>query len=412
MRPETAELSHEIALEGWSGAGATEAPSDARLDALVALGTELWLDTGNLAEARKLWHREFSGLTTNNTLVNQVVQTGALDDLVRTSAQRLRGTAGSIGRDELVMEIGFILNCRVALSLVAAFGVKVSVELHPALAHQVDESVLYGRRYHAVCPEHFLVKAPLTPAGYCIVARLEGEGLAVNFTLGFSARQNYLAALLSRPHFVNVFLGRLNAVVSDNGLGDGRNVGEKATLATARAVRQIRKERPAVGTKLIAASMRSASQVKDLAGVDVQTMPPQVAAEFLASQTSAADISSQVDRDPEIELNPGISAHDAGLSVLWEIDEATRATTDDLLRADPMKVTPQDIIRAAQDHGAGLFHNFTRDEEAAIATKGKVPDLKRWRGRVALDDAMTRSGLLSFAADQTALDERIRSLAG
>jgi transaldolase len=412
MRPEIAELSHEIALKGWGGAGGVEAPSDARLDALVALGTELWFDTGNLEEARKLWHREFSGLTTNNTLVNQVVQTGALDDLIRTAAQRLRGASASIGRDELVMEIGFILNCRVALSLVAAFGTKVSVELHPALAHQVDESVLYGRRYHAVCPEHFLVKTPLTPAGYCIVARLEGEGVAVNFTLGFSARQNHLAAQLSRPHFVNVFLGRLNAVVADNGLGDGRNVGEKATLATARAIRRIRTEHPAVRTKLIAASMRAASQVNDLAGVDVQTMPPKVAAEFLASQVSAAEISSQVERDPEIELDPGVNARDVGLSTLWDIDDATRATADDLLRADPMKVTPQDIVRASQDHGAGLFHDFTRDEEAAIATKGKIPELGRWRGRVALDDLMTRSGLLSFATDQKALDQRIREIAG
>jgi transaldolase len=412
MRPEIAELAHEIALEGWRGAGAIEAPSDARLDALVALGTELWLDTGKLEEARKLWRREFSGLTTNNTLVNQVVQTGALDELIRASAQRLRGADPSIGGDEIVMEIGFILNCRVALSLVAAFGAKVSVELHPALAHQVDESVLYGRRYHAVCPDYFWVKTPLTPAGYCIVARLEGEGVAVNFTLGFSARQNYLAALLSRPHFVNVFLGRLNAFVSDNGLGDGRNVGEKTTLATARAVRQIRAQRPAVGTRLIAASMRYASQVKDLAGVDVQTMPPTVAADFLASQVSPAEISSQVESDPEITLNPGVNADDAGLSVLWEIDDATRATTEDLLRADPMKLTPQDIVRAAQDHGADLFHSFARDEETAIATKGKIPELQRWRGRVALDDLMTRSGLLSFASAQQALDNHIRSLVG
>lgn len=411
MTPEIAELSHEIALEGWTGAGSLETPSDSRLAALVGLGTELWLDTGNLEEARALWRAEFAGLTTNNTLVNQVVQTGALDDVIRTAADRLRRTRARPAADELLMEIGFILNCRVALRLVATFGAKVSVELHPALAHQIDESVLFGRRYHAVCPDYFLVKVPLTPAGYCVVARLESERVAVNFTLGFSARQNYLAALLSRPHFVNVFLGRLNAVIADNGLGDGRNVGEKTTLATAREVRAIRAARPAVQTKLIAASMRAPSQVTDLAGVDVQTMPPKVAEQFLASAVASGDIGSQVGCDPEVELKPGVGATEAGLEALWAVDEATRAATGDLLRADPLKLTSDDVIRAAKDHGATLFHQFTPAEEHAIAAKGKIPELERWRGKVALDDLMTQSGLQSFAADQKALDERIRNIA-
>jgi len=412
MTPELAELSHEIAAEGWSGPGSIEAPSDARLAALVKLGTRPWLDTGNLAEARRLWRREFAGLTTNNTLVNQVVQTGALDEIIRGATQRLRQSKSQLERNELVMEVGFILNCRVALRLVETFGVPVSVELHPSLAHEVDESVLFGRRYHAVCPGYFLIKVPLTPAGYCAAARLEAEGVPVNLTLGFSARQNYLAALLSRPHFVNVFLGRLNAVVADNALGDGRNVGEKATLAAARETTRIRETRPAVGTLLIAASMRAASQVTELAGVDVQTIPPTVAEQFLTGDTSAADMVSQLERDPEIELKPGLSAAEAGLNVLWEVDDATRATAEDLLRADPLKLTPEDVIRACEDHDAGLFHRFTRAEEAAIATKGKIPELARWRGQVALDDLMTRSGLLSFAADQQALDNRIRSVVG
>jgi transaldolase len=412
MTPEIAGLSHEIALEGWQGPGSLEAASDSRLAALVALGTEPWLDTGNLEEAQALWHREFDGLTTNNTLVNQVVQTGELDDTIRTAADRLRRSRGRPTEDELVMEIGFILNCRVALRLVQTFGVKVSVELHPSLAHQIDESVVFGRRYHAVCPDYFLVKVPLTPAGYCTVARLEAERVAVNFTLGFSARQNYLAALVSRPHYVNVFLGRLNAVVADNGLGEGHNVGEKTTLATARQVRAIRAARPVVRTRLIAASMRAPSQVADLAGVDVHTMPPKVAEQFLASDVAAADIASQVENDPPVELKPGVDASEVGLDALWEVDEATRAATEDLLRADPLKLTADDVRRAAKDHGATLFHQFTPAEVQAVAAKGKIPELERWRGKVALDDLMTQSGLQSFATDQKALDQRIRGIVG
>ena len=58
------------------------APSNAGLAKLKALGTQTWLDTGNLEEAAKLWKSEMTALTTNNTLANQVVQTGIMDDLL------------------------------------------------------------------------------------------------------------------------------------------------------------------------------------------------------------------------------------------------------------------------------------------------------------------------------------------
>jgi transaldolase len=404
-------LSHAIAVEGWRGPGHADAPSDARLAALIGAGTELWLDTGDLDDARRLWRREFSGLTTNNTLVNQVAQTGALDDVIRTAADRLRASAARPTTQELVLEIGFIVNCRLALRLVETFGVRVSVELHPAMAHDIDHSVRFGRRYHAVGSSHFWIKVPLTAAGYCIAARLESEGVKVNFTLGFSARQNYLAALVSRPHFVNVFLGRLNAVVADNRLGDGRNVGEKATLATARAIRDLRARHPEVPTRLIAASMRAPSQVSELAGVDVHTIPPKVAQDFLAGAAAAADIRSQVERDPEVQSSDASGA-DGLLRPLWEVDDRTRAVAADLLRANPLTLTDEDFIRAAQDHGVGLFHGFTAEEEAEIAAHGKIPDLARWSAEVPLDELMNQAGLQSFAADQRQLDNRIRGLMG
>ena len=57
--------------------------------------------------------------------------------------------------------------------------------------------------------------------------RLRERGIDVNLTLGFSARQNLFATEIARPNYVNVFLGRLNAVVADNELGSGENVGER-----------------------------------------------------------------------------------------------------------------------------------------------------------------------------------------
>src|SRR5438093_1430366 len=83
----------------------------------------------------------------------------------------------------------------------------------PEVAEDIDRSVHYAERYFAVCPERFIIKIPLTPEGYCAVARVRAKDIPVNYTLGFGARQNYLAAILSKPTYCNVFLGRLNQVI-------------------------------------------------------------------------------------------------------------------------------------------------------------------------------------------------------
>ena len=69
----------KVALDALGNPTVQDTPSNPALDKLTSLGTELWLDTGNLEEAQGLWHKEFTALTTNNTLANQVVQTGAMD---------------------------------------------------------------------------------------------------------------------------------------------------------------------------------------------------------------------------------------------------------------------------------------------------------------------------------------------
>src|SRR5436189_6265091 len=88
--------------------------SDPALAKLNQLGTHLWLDTGNLEEASRLWRREMSALTTNNTLANQVVQTGIMDGVVKNAARRIKEVEPGISDDELVMDIAFVVNCHIA----------------------------------------------------------------------------------------------------------------------------------------------------------------------------------------------------------------------------------------------------------------------------------------------------------
>jgi transaldolase len=398
-----------VAEDALNFAGRKSAPGNPGLAKLRELGTELWLDTGNLEEAQGLWTSDFSALTTNNTLANQVVQTGAMDSVVAEAVKDVRETMPDLTEEQEVMELGFIVNCHIALRLVKAFGANVSVELHPAVSEDIERTVHYAERYYAVCPEKFYIKIPLTPEGYCAVARARAKGIPINYTLGFSARQNYLAAVLSNPTFCNVFLGRLNQVVSENRLGDGKLVGEKAAMATQVAIRELR-DAGRTQTRLIAASMRDPSQVVALAGMDVFTMPPKVAKAFVDSQPEPASLLSQVGHEFNVEFYPSVDTK--SVDVLWAVDDKIKALTDDLARRGGVNLTGDDLRDADEAHGTNLFHRFTTLERTDIQEQGKIPDLDRFKHDhdIALDDLMTQSALQSFAKDQAALDDHLRDL--
>ncbi len=383
-------------------------PSDPALAKFRALGTQLWLDTGNLDEASKLWRLEMSALTTNNTLANQVVQTGIMDEVIKDTARRVKEVEPGISEDDLVLDVVFVVNCHIALRLVRAFDAMVSVELHPAVGQDIEKTVRYAQRYYAINPDRFIVKIPLTPEGYCAVARVRAEGIPINYTLGFSARQNYLAALVSKPNYVNVFLGRLNAVVADNKLGDGKFVGEKVTLASQAAVRELRDAHADIPTHQIAASMRSAEQMVSLAGVDVYTIPPKAVEEFYSKGYTAADLTLRTGENYEVKL--GDSTDKSSVEVLWTIDDNFKKFAAALASRGGVNLNGNDLRAADKEFGTKLFSNFTPDEQTAIRTKGKIPETAAWASRASLDDLMTESALQSFIVDQKAFDDRIRKV--
>ncbi|HUJ11040.1 MAG TPA: transaldolase family protein [Verrucomicrobiae bacterium] len=378
-----------------------------------ATGTRLWLDTGDIDEAGKLWNSSFEALTTNNTLLNKEIQKGIYDNLVAKAAAAVREAAPKISEQDLILEIAFILNAHHALRLVERFDAFVSVELHTDLASDVERTVAYGKRYFAICPERFYVKVPLTPAGYLGARQLVLAGIPINFTLGFSARHNYLAALLTKPNYVNVFLGRLNSFVADNKLGDGQNVGEKATLATQRETLKLRQEQR-TKTNLIAASIRSGAQVGDLAGVDVQTMPTKAAAEYRAKPR--AKVTSQVANNPDVSLTSGITFSQFNGETLWSVPQKFKDAVEDLLRQNLDALTPDAVQTHCEKAGLGDFLPRWSMKDIQTATKdGKIPVYATWKerlaaGKIGLDALMNLSALYSFATDQKSLDDRIRSL--
>jgi transaldolase len=376
---------------------------------LKTLGTELWLDTGDRDLALSIWKSDLSALTTNNTLANQVVQSGIMDDVIRETAAKLKSETPDLSLEDLVTEIGFVINCRIALRLVEAFKVKVSVELHPSMARDIEKSLEYARRYYKVCPEFFIIKIPLTPEGYLVVRKLRKEGIPINFTLGFSARQNYLAARISNPDVLNVFLGRLNAVVKDNGLGSGDLVGEKVTLATQEAIMECRARYAEIGSRLIGASIRNGDQLASLAGLDIFTIPPAAMKQFIESGRTPDDV-QKYDEESMVPGIDGDNKYSDRFPVLWEVSDKFKIFVDELNQQRNLgDMTGEDLISFCEERKIDLFYKFSNEDFKRIYDHGKIPKLDDWPDSVAIDDLMTQSALQSFTKDQNALDDRIRS---
>ena len=375
------------------------------------LGTQLWLDTGSLDESAELWTPEFQALTTNNTLLNNEVQKGIYDDLIGRACGILDDF--DLGEQDRVLEIAFILNAVHGLRLVKRYDSFVSVEEHTDIAHDLERAVRVGLRYHAICPERFIVKLPFTPAGVLATRRLVAEGVRINHTLNFSARQNYVIARLAKPAYVNVFLGRLNAFVADNGLGSGDSVGEKSIMASQAVLKGFR-DAGISDTRQIGASLRNGGQVRDLVGVDVLTMPPKAAKAFLELGMDPAALSDRTAHDYQPDVDPSVDWDAVGLNTLWDVDEEIVACVEALEKEDLDAMTADALVTYFHDHDAADFFVRWSDEEIKVsAEEGKIPKLDHWTqllssGSIGLDALMNLAGLNAFIGDQREMDARVR----
>lgn len=381
------------------------AKSDPFWESLSNLGTELWLDTGDIEEAEANWAAEMAALTTNNSLLNNEIQKGIYDIFISEAKSVVR----DLPQEERVKEIAFILNARHALRLASKFGGYVSVELHTDTAHDIKAIQNYGRRFHDICPEQFIVKVPFTAEGLIGARLLKDSGVKVNFTLGFSARENVLVTRIARPDYVNVFLGRIGAYIIDGKLGDGSGAGERAVISSQNWVTGLSAENP-WQTKQIAASLRSYTQLDLLAGVDVFTMPPKVAAE--GHKKLSGKFTSKTHENYEVNLSG--SASDAHLEKFWEVDDKVLKLAARL--AAKLPSTGVELIHIAHEEGCeDMFPSLSKEEKGFIISDGKIPVHSRWEkkihdGKIAPDTLLTLAGLASFTSDQEKLDQRIRGI--
>jgi transaldolase len=387
--------------------------SNVRWEHCRNLGTELWLDTGNADDIAARWTQQFSAVTTNNTLLNKEIQSGRYDELI----QELAGMLDEYELDQKrkKLEFALALNAYHALRLVEKFDAYVSVEEHTDLAHDIQSALAYARRYFTICPERFIVKIPFTPAGLLATRKAAGEGIPINHTLGFSARQNYLITRIAGPTYVNVFLGRLNAVVSDNGLGSGENVGERAALASHAAVKELRNTRSAP-SRQIAASLRDGKQVASLVGIDVITMPPRVAGQFIEMDIPEEKIADRTGEDLEAGIDNAPDIGRVGLDSLWAVPDRLVKCVDKLEKESLDEYSSDKIIDFFRDNDCGdIMVRWSWNQINASREEGKIPRLENWKdgivnGKIGIDGLMNLAGLCSFSADQDAMDRRIQSV--
>ncbi len=405
------EKSQTEKIKAFIAAGIQEKPAKCEADpfwqALRSTGTELWLDTGDMEEAEKIWTSEMSALTTNNTLVNKEIQKGIYDSFIAEAKTIVK----DLPLREQVVEIAFILNARHGLRLAKKFGGAVSVELHTDTAHDMEATIRYAKRYFEICPGQFIIKVPYTPAGLLAARKLRDDGVRINFTLEFSARQNVLVSLVTKPNYQNVFLGRIGAYIRNNGLGDGTGAGEKTVLSTQKWVTDLTGDNP-VPSKLIAASMRSYEQLETLAGTDVFTMPTAVASE--GKKRLKGFFSSRLNDDFSVGLDA--RAWEFFPGKLWDVTEQELNLAHSLACDCPEN--GNELIDRAHAAGCGdMFPYLSGKDLKHISEDGKIPRHERWAdriqsGEVAIDTLLNLAGIASFTTDQQHLDARIEKIIG
>jgi len=203
--------------------------------------------------------------------------------------------------------------------------------------------------------------------------------------------------------------------VAENNLGDGSYVGEKATLASQAVLRKLRQQ-DLTHSRQIGASFREGKQVRDLAGVDVMTIPPKVAAEFLAMEEELEEITDRTDSDFEVGLNKDVDLQRIRLNTLWDVGDELMVCVDNLEKENVNSFTVDDLIDFFKRHRCeDLLVRWTSAEIATSTSEGKIPRLENWREALAdksigLDSLINLAGLCSFATDQKAMDDRIRQV--
>jgi transaldolase len=260
------------------------------LHALMTSGTShIYADTADYHELADLLevmdgelYREVGGNTVNQPLVHKVIGRYLAAHELERWVRQLRGEKRlRFSNAELARMLYAVICGRIGNDILRGFAGgrlwEISLQLHMGLVGNPEASKLAAQLLRATIPTA-IVKVPFAPhAPDCLlVARdLENEGIPVNFTSTFSARQAVAAGLLSNVTRTNIFMGRLRTNIFMGRLNEGLHaelLGEHVTLAAQHGILRERQD-TGIKTQLIVASVREWRTLVRTAGCDVFTAP-------------------------------------------------------------------------------------------------------------------------------------------
>lgn len=424
--PESDERVDAIAV--GLGEGGDPAPSRPELvssrvlAALREAGTRhVYADTADVEELRETIEAgpgrilaEVDGNTANQPLVHKVVERYLDRGDPRGWARELAEADPAL-EPEIRLALLYAIVCgRVGNDVVRAFAAgrpwEVSLQIHMGLRFRPDAARRVGRLLRRMVPSA-IVKVPFAPdAPDCfLVARdLEREGIPVNFTSTFSARQAVAAAILADVARTNIFMGRLTQGM------EAELLGEHVVLEAQRALRRLRDE-AGTRTELIVASMREWQTFARVAGCDVFTAPCGVLADFLAQdEVGPPQLGSQLETSYEDRL--GISGHvstrlgSERIERLWRVEpELVEFLREYGATPEYAELRHGDALFKRLDEAgfADLFH-APDAAEAEELERGKLPDLEgALVERLPLDTHYSLLANADFDRHQAEIDRRI-----
>ncbi len=360
--------------------------------------------------------KEIDGNTTNQVLVARVLDRylgeGEDADIVDW-VKAMQAAAPGLSLSEAIALIYTIINGQLGRSLKTYYGTgkdwEISLELHTNLAPGIEDSKRIGRYLARMLPGSFVKVAftPHHPHAFLIARDLEREGIPVNFTTTFSARQVAAAAILSNVTRTNIFMGRLN-----QGL-ESELLGEQVDLVAQRTLNQLR-DQLNVKTQLIVASIRSWKTMVYAAGCDVFTVPYPALKDFLnQTEVAAHEIRSRVNDDYSANLGTSQNV----------LEKVGKSRLERLYTVEPEFIEFLKEVRNGSDFdeldGAGLYQKFaaagyddmfyspTADDWQELK-KNKLPDLDSpLTGNFPLDTLYSLLAFADFTKFQDEMDERI-----
>ena len=325
---------------------------------------------------------EIDGNTVNQPLMAKVIQHYLEGNATAEWAQHFREQEPEFSQGDLLPLFYSIVCGKIGADMVRAFASgrswEVSLQLYMGLVHNLENAKQIGRSLRRMVPSAFVKVpfAPHSPMCFLLARDLEKEGIPVNFTSTFSARQVVAAALLSNVTRANIFMGRL-----DQGL-KAELLGAQVSLEAQRILLRLR-QNPGINTQLIVASLRDWRSLLHTAGCDVYTVPCKVLQEFL-EQDEVKDSSIQSRLGTSYEDRLGVPDNIVAKLGADRIARLYRVEPEfvEFLLEYRMTTEYQDLddgdhlVRRFEEAGFGDVFYAPDHHEWTALRRGKVPDLE------------------------------------